>query len=41
MQRDMAYLLDIMESAKLALDYVKRKNRNASNITKKRGGGES
>jgi hypothetical protein len=25
MQRDIAYLLDIMESAKLALDYVKGK----------------
>ena len=27
MQRDIAYLLDIMESAKLALDYVKGKTR--------------
>jgi len=29
MQRDIAYLLDIMESAKLALDYVKGKTRKA------------
>ncbi len=27
MQRDIAYLLDIMESAKLALDYVKMRPR--------------
>ena len=27
MQRDIAYLLDIMESARLALDYVKGKTR--------------
>ena len=27
MQRDIAYLLDIMESARLALDYVKEKTR--------------